>query len=821
SASATTPSCADTTAPTVPTGLIASAISCSQISLSWSASSDSGGSGLKGYKIYRNGLYLTQVLSTVTAYADTGLTASSSNTYRASAIDNAGNESAQSTSASATTPSCPVPTDTIAPSIPTGLTVNAISCSQINLWWNASTDIDGSGLKDYSIYCNGSYLTQVLAPLTTYTDTGLSAASTYSYTVSAIDNTGNESALTISQCATTPECPGTANITTAPLAPTSLTVSAVSSNRIKLTWKDNSTNEEGFEIERALSASGPWTTISWVGANVTTYMDSGLNSSTIYGYRISAYNIMGFSAYSNITGTRTQQNHPPEANNDSAVTMINTPVTINVNVNDYDVDDNLDQLSAMATSDPGHGTLVNSGNSTFIYTPDFNFTGEDTFTYEIFDTEGDVDSAMVFIKVSSEESPGGNILWSKGFGDVLGDKGSSVAVDSEHNVIMVGALGCGSADFGGGEIGGKIFIAKFSSKGQHLWSKAFNILGGQAFDVVVDSEDNIIMTGFFEEAVDFGGGPLSSTGSYPTFIVKFSKTGEHLWSIAFGAGSEKVKNITVDSIGDVLIIGIFTGTLDPGGGPLTSNTYLGDIFMAKYNGKTGEYLWGKRFGGPYPDAGYGIVTDSHDNVIITGGINGTIDFGGGELLSTNGADIFVTKFTKQGTCLWSWNLDNMGGDEGHSVEVDSSDNIVVTGYAYSDNNDIFLAKLSEEGTCLWYKIFNNPYFNEGNDIAVDSDDNIVVTGEFLGSIDVGGGTSVTTAGNYDIFVAKYSGTTGEYLWFKAFGSTGIDRGEGIAVDPLNNIVVTGEFFGTVDFGTGPLTSTGNDFGDIFIVKMEP
>ena len=130
-ASATTQA-ADTTAPSVPTGLTASAISCSQINLSRNASTDTGGSGLKGYNVYRGGAYLKQVLTTSTS--DTGLAASTSYSYTVSAIDNAGNESAQCSAANAATPACP---DTTAPSVPTGLTATASSCSQINLSWNA------------------------------------------------------------------------------------------------------------------------------------------------------------------------------------------------------------------------------------------------------------------------------------------------------------------------------------------------------------------------------------------------------------------------------------------------------------------------------------------------------------------------------------------------------------------------------------------------------------------------------------------------------------------------------------------------------------
>jgi YD repeat-containing protein len=94
---------ADVTAPTIPTGLTATAASASQINLSWNASTDSGGSGLKGYKITRNGSALVTTTTTATTYSDTGLTAATSYTYTVAAYDVAGNTSGASVAASATT----------------------------------------------------------------------------------------------------------------------------------------------------------------------------------------------------------------------------------------------------------------------------------------------------------------------------------------------------------------------------------------------------------------------------------------------------------------------------------------------------------------------------------------------------------------------------------------------------------------------------------------------------------------------------------------------------------------------------------------------
>ncbi|HEY5807989.1 MAG TPA: PQQ-dependent sugar dehydrogenase [Povalibacter sp.] len=103
---------ADTAAPTIPASVTATAASSSSINVSWDASTDTGGSNLSGYRLYRNGA--TTALATVnapaTTYADTGLTASTQYSYVVRAFDGAGNESSPSASISATTSAIPAMT---------------------------------------------------------------------------------------------------------------------------------------------------------------------------------------------------------------------------------------------------------------------------------------------------------------------------------------------------------------------------------------------------------------------------------------------------------------------------------------------------------------------------------------------------------------------------------------------------------------------------------------------------------------------------------------------------------------------------------------
>src|SRR5438552_9288022 len=197
----------DTTRPSAPTGLTASAVSSSQIKLSWAASSDNV--GVSGYRVYRGG---TQIATTSAAsFTNTGLSPSTTYTYAVAAFDAAGNLSAQSSPASATTPA---PPDTTPPSVPTGLTASAVSSSQINLSWAASSD--NVGVSGYRVYRNGTQIATTSA--TSFPNTGLSPSTTIGRASCSEGAESNLAAQSSSANANTPAPPAT----TPPTVPNAL-----------------------------------------------------------------------------------------------------------------------------------------------------------------------------------------------------------------------------------------------------------------------------------------------------------------------------------------------------------------------------------------------------------------------------------------------------------------------------------------------------------------------------------------------------------------------------------------------------------------------
>ena len=276
------------------------------INLSWSASTDNV--GVTGYRVERcTGASCTSFAQiatpTGTTYSDTGRTASTTYRYRVRATDAAGNLSAYSPIASATTAAVP---DTTPPTAPGSLVATPASPTTVNLSWTASTD--NVGVTGYRVErCTGASctgFTQIATPTgTTYSDTGRTASTTYRYRVRAVDAAGNLSAYSGIASATTPS---TAD-TTPPSAPTGLTVAGSTNTTVSLGWTASTDNVgvTGYRVERCTGAS--CTSFAQVGTPTgTTYVDTGRAPSTTYRYRVRATDAAGnLSAYSAIVSATT------------------------------------------------------------------------------------------------------------------------------------------------------------------------------------------------------------------------------------------------------------------------------------------------------------------------------------------------------------------------------------------------------------------------------------------------------------------------------------------------------------------------------------
>jgi len=278
-----------------PTGLTTPYVSPSQISISWQAPLNDGGSPITGYKIERSidgGTTWNTIAPNVAPsprwYSDYHLLASTTYTYRVSAINSIGTSSPSGTvSATVSQP-------------PTGLKATTVSPSQINLIWTSPTNNGGSAITGYKIErsTDGGTTWNTIVASTAhswYSDYFLSASTTYTYQVSAINAIGTSLPSSTASATTSPA--------TVPDPPRYLTPTVVSPSQINLSWwtpvNTGGSAITGYKIERSTDGGTTWNTIvanTGSAGYINYYSNTGLLPSTTYTYQVSAINAIGTSS---------------------------------------------------------------------------------------------------------------------------------------------------------------------------------------------------------------------------------------------------------------------------------------------------------------------------------------------------------------------------------------------------------------------------------------------------------------------------------------------------------------------------------------------
>jgi hypothetical protein len=349
------------------------------------------------------------------------------------------------------------------------------------------------------------------------------------------------------------------------------------------------------------------------------------------------------------------------------------------------------------------------------------------------------------------------------------------------------------------------FIAKYSSAGDLLW--VFSI-GDNDYDgcygITIDHSNNLIVAGQFSGAsVDFDPSPAiynltsnTNGGSFSGFLAKYSSTGALLWAFSLNGNPSSVyinssgaARVSVDDINNILVSGIFDGTIDFDPSPTNSanltrtagGSILTSTFIAKY-GSNGNYKWAKELPTTVSWVHEINATTSGDFYLSsTLGSNIDIDLGPDTVLLNNygGYDGFVAKFDSSCNYIWS---------------------IVIGGSSYD-----FLT-MSD----------------------IDPSGNIWVVGVFMDSVDFDPDTGVSiltsSANSADGFIAKYS-SSGTYQWATDIGAGNTAIFKWIDADNNGNIYATGFFQGdSVDFdpdtGTTLLNSLPSEYEN-FLVRYSP
>jgi len=296
------------------------------------------------------------------------------------------------------------------------------------------------------------------------------------------------------------------------------------------------------------------------------------------------------------------------------------------------------------------------------------------------------------------------------------------------------------------------FIIKYNSQGNVQWTNTILASSTSAgTGITIDSKNNILVTGSYNSAIPVQLGNeqiLSSTSNILNpFIIKYNSQGKVQWANTILASSESIGiGITTDSQNNVLVTGSYNSTIlvQLGNGKtLSSTSDIESSFIVKYNSK-GEVQWAKTI--YVTSIGAGITTDSANNVLVTGGYN-----------STSGIfSSFIIKYNSQGNIQWDKSILASIDSIGFGITTDTQNNVLVTG-SYNSTISVqlgngktlsstsgiknpFIIKYNSQGNVVWTRtiklitqtnIDNIAYFNNSLDIRTDSINNIIITGGYI------------------------------------------------------------------------------------------
>ncbi|QDU82605.1 FG-GAP repeat protein [Polystyrenella longa] len=441
-------------------------------------------------------------------------------------------------------------------------------------------------------------------------------------------------------------------------------------------------------------------------------------------------------------------------------------------------------------------------------------------------TSSFTNSDMFVLKLDSS----GELIWAKSMVTLEGG-GSiqypwDIKADSTGNLFIAGGF-AGTVDFDPGPDTYSLesiryrdaFLQKLDVNGNLDWIVAAGSLyPNDAYNLFIDSADDIFVVGIVSESPDFDPGPgVYTMDQGDAFLAKYTNDGVLLWANNLRALHE---GLDVDSDGNIYTAGRFLETIDFAPGPdvyqLTSKGST-DIFVRKLVPRSPIIA---DAGGPYrinidentvldgsatthPDEDPATLTYEWD-------LDGDGLFGETGASALNGDETGINPIFKTANFL---------GAITHTVELRVTDSLLRTNTT-STTVDILDAIPELD----WGLGFGGIGYEQAEQIQIDVYGNIYVAGQYRETFDADPGVGVTmlpSSGGRDLFVSKFD-TIGNLLWARSFGAPDNIYLEDSGVDEDNNLFFSGSFNGTVDFdpGVGADNRTSNGSSDVFLMKMD-
>lgn len=453
------------------------------------------------------------------------------------------------------------------------------------------------------------------------------------------------------------------------------------------------------------------------------------------------------------------------------------------------------------------------------------------------------------------------LQWANNFGNTGQDNGLAIVSDSLENIYAVGRFS-GIVDFDPSQntknltsYGAMdIYLAKYNKDGLLIWVKQIGGIKNDVSDLIhIDIFGNIYIIGTFSASISFEKSGdtlvLNPNGGNDIFFGKYDNNGELIWAKSIGgSGNDFGRAIGVDRFGNVYISGYFKNIVDFDPSTSVHNLVCSNDFccyLAKYD-QNGNYIWAFNFTSTGANYGIAFEIDKSDHIYFSGYYHQTIDLDNGDsaqlFTSAGSTDVFLTKFTLEGSLVWAKDIKGINLDYPTSLHIDNIENIYLSG-GYTDTlrfidtlnpkmlisngylGDFFLAKYSCDGNLIWARS-DAGFKSEGiSAFSICQNQFLYVTGGFQDTIyfETGNNSeSIISKGLSDIYLAKYN-TDGDFIWVKSIGGINDDYVYSITSTDSLNVFITGWFSSLLNFSTlnDSYILTSNGFVDSYIANFSP